>query len=175
MERVAAAQRRVKDAESSGEALQRARCDGITQASIQFMALPENVCLRIPFPSPPLKCWQLQSRSITLTPLLTLCQHCNLEQVIGSKGHEKGEITKCIGCTKQAVRSGCQGCSTCEGFEIWFRAADANDPNVMLFCSRCGCATDKHSMDQASCAMPHCASYLYAFWSHMQCIAGTVR
>lgn len=52
---------------------------------------PENVCLRIPFPSPPLKCWQLQSRSITLTPLLALCQHW---QVIGSKGHEKGEITK---------------------------------------------------------------------------------
>lgn len=112
---------------------------------------PENVCLRIPFPSPLLKCWQLQSRSITLTPLLALCQHW---QVIGSKGHEKGEITKCIGCTKQAVRSGCQGCSTCEGFEIWFWAADANDPNVMLFCSQCGCATDKHSMDQASCATP---------------------
>ncbi|KAK9908281.1 hypothetical protein WJX75_005431 [Coccomyxa subellipsoidea] len=78
MERVAAAQRRVKDAESSREALKRTRCDGITQA----------------------------------------------------------------------VRSGCQGCSTCEGFEIWFRAADANDPNVMLFCSRCGCATDKHIVDQ---------------------------
>ncbi len=51
---------------------------------------------------------------------------------------------------QQAVRSRCEGCSACDGFEIWFCAADANDPNVMLFCSRCGCATDKHSIDQAS-------------------------
>ena len=54
----------------------------------------------------------------------------------------------------QAVRSDCEGCTACDGFEIWFRAADANDPNVMLFCSRCGCASDKHIVDQASCATP---------------------
>jgi hypothetical protein len=70
--------------------------------------------------------------------------------LFGSKGYENGDLRKYVGCAKQAVRSGCQGCSTCEGFEIWFRAADANDPNVMLFCSRCGCATDKHIVDQAS-------------------------
>ncbi|BDA44578.1 probable Hsp70-Hsp90 organizing protein 1 at N-terminal half [Coccomyxa sp. Obi] len=65
LERIAAAQQRVADAESLRDLLQRTRCDGITQA----------------------------------------------------------------------VRSACNSCRKCAGFEIWFRAADANDPSVMLFCS----------------------------------------
>lgn len=32
-------------------------------------------------------------------------------------------------------------------FEIWFRESDASNPDVMFFCSRCGCAAESHPID----------------------------
>lgn len=32
-------------------------------------------------------------------------------------------------------------------FEIWFREADASNPEVMFFCSRCGCPAESHPVD----------------------------
>ena len=48
----------------------------------------------------------------------------------------------------QAQRKGCTSCADCPGFQIWFRACDANDPGVMLHCSLCGCSAHSHEMDQ---------------------------
>ena len=48
----------------------------------------------------------------------------------------------------QAQRKQCMSCTTCPGFQIWFRACDANDPDVMLHCSVCGCSAHLHQVDQ---------------------------
>ena len=48
----------------------------------------------------------------------------------------------------QAQRKDCTSCSDCPGFQIWFRASDANDPGVMLHCSVCGCSAHLHEVDQ---------------------------
>ena len=50
----------------------------------------------------------------------------------------------------QAVRSACTACGDCPGFQVWFRAVDANDPGVMLHCALCGCPAHQHSIDQVS-------------------------
>lgn len=35
----------------------------------------------------------------------------------------------------------------CPMFEIWFRESDASNPEVMFFCSRCGCPAESHPID----------------------------
>lgn len=35
----------------------------------------------------------------------------------------------------------------CPAFEIWYREADASNPDVMFFCSRCGCSAESHPID----------------------------
>ena len=47
----------------------------------------------------------------------------------------------------QVRRSTCSDCTDCKGFGIWFRACDANNPEVMLHCSLCGCPADRHPVD----------------------------
>ncbi len=50
----------------------------------------------------------------------------------------------------QERRGACGGaCGACPGFAVAFRPTDANDPSVMFFCSRCGCAVAEHAVDAA--------------------------
>ncbi|KAK9809850.1 hypothetical protein WJX72_000340 [[Myrmecia] bisecta] len=58
------------------------------------------------------------------------------------------ETSHCDGLS-QTRRGRCLACPACQQFVILFRACDANDPNVMLFCSGCGCPADAHVVDQA--------------------------
>ena len=51
-------------------------------------------------------------------------------------------------CALQAQRKDCTACAGCSGFQLWFRPCDANDPQVMLHCSVCGCPAHVHSVDQ---------------------------
>ena len=41
-------------------------------------------------------------------------------------------------------RRGCQSCAECSGFRVIFRESDAMNPEVMFYCSMCGCSYDKH-------------------------------
>lgn len=41
-------------------------------------------------------------------------------------------------------RRGCQSCTECSGFRVIFRESDAMNPEVMFYCSMCGCSYDKH-------------------------------
>ena len=45
-----------------------------------------------------------------------------------------------------AKRLGCAACgpARCPGFECAFLESDANDPEVMFHCARCGCGADAH-------------------------------
>ncbi len=52
----------------------------------------------------------------------------------------------------QAQRKECTSCTGCPGFEIWFRPCDANDPEVMLHCSACGCPAHLHAVDKVRCS-----------------------
>ena len=47
-----------------------------------------------------------------------------------------------------AKRLGCAGCgpARCPGFECAFLESDANDPEVMFHCARCGCGADAHPL-----------------------------
>jgi len=45
-----------------------------------------------------------------------------------------------------AERCACTQCSTCPGFEVWYRQRDASSPQVMFYCSRCGCEAGVHSI-----------------------------
>ncbi|PRW33332.1 stress-induced-phospho 1 [Chlorella sorokiniana] len=47
----------------------------------------------------------------------------------------------------QQRRTTCGGCSACPGFRLLFRGCDANDPEVMFYCSACGCRSDQHAVD----------------------------
>jgi hypothetical protein len=49
----------------------------------------------------------------------------------------------------QAQRGACQDCKDCPGFCILYRVQDASDPDVMLFCSLCGCRAESHAIDEA--------------------------
>ncbi|GAB4823241.1 hypothetical protein N2152v2_010287 [Parachlorella kessleri] len=46
-----------------------------------------------------------------------------------------------------ARRGKCGGCSGCPSFCIHFRSCDANDPEVMFYCSACGCRAEDHEVD----------------------------
>lgn len=48
----------------------------------------------------------------------------------------------------QTQRKGCLGCTGCRRFTVHYRACDANDPDVMFFCSVCGCSAEEHQVDQ---------------------------
>ena len=43
-------------------------------------------------------------------------------------------------------RRGCQSCTECSGFRVIFRESDAMNPEVMFYCSMCGCSYDKHAI-----------------------------
>jgi tetratricopeptide (TPR) repeat protein len=43
-------------------------------------------------------------------------------------------------------RRGCQSCAECSGFRVIFRESDAMNPEVMFYCSMCGCSYDKHAI-----------------------------
>jgi hypothetical protein len=45
-----------------------------------------------------------------------------------------------------AERDACSCCAACPGYEIWYTRADASNPEVMFFCSRCGCAAGAHAV-----------------------------
>jgi hypothetical protein len=50
----------------------------------------------------------------------------------------------------QSKRGPCSACGpACPGFRLLYRAADANDPDVMFFCSLCGCRAEAHAVDGA--------------------------
>ena len=48
-----------------------------------------------------------------------------------------------------AERGACFSCTACPGFEVWYRTRDCGDPEVMFFCSRCGCEAAAHSISAA--------------------------
>lgn len=62
---------------------------------------------------------------------------------------ENGEVLHTTNCDmlNQAQRGKCTECSSCPGFCILYRVTDALDPEVMLFCSLCGCGADAHPID----------------------------
>ena len=43
-------------------------------------------------------------------------------------------------------RRGCQSCADCSGFRVIFRESDAMNPEVMFYCSMCGCSYDTHAI-----------------------------
>jgi len=45
-------------------------------------------------------------------------------------------------------RHKCTTCADCPGFEIHFRTVDANNVEVMFYCSLCGCAAASHEVTQ---------------------------
>ena len=51
----------------------------------------------------------------------------------------------------QIKRGGCSACS-CSQFTIRYRTCDADDPNVMLYCSACGCEAAVHCVDEVRAA-----------------------
>jgi hypothetical protein len=48
-----------------------------------------------------------------------------------------------------AERAACTSCTSCPGFEVWYRTRDCGDPNIMFFCSRCGCDASAHAISAA--------------------------
>lgn len=47
-----------------------------------------------------------------------------------------------------ARRTHCTECQdACSGFKIEYRTTDANDPEVMFYCSVCGCRAEAHAVD----------------------------
>ena len=50
----------------------------------------------------------------------------------------------------QAKRTACTACfKACPGFVIYYATTDANDPEVMFYCSECGCRAECHPVDAA--------------------------
>jgi len=49
----------------------------------------------------------------------------------------------------QKERLGCKCCTECPGFKIIYHTSDANNPDVMFYCSLCGCPSDDHKIDEA--------------------------
>ena len=81
-----------------------------------------------------------------------------------ASGAEVGCPAPCRLCGARA-----RACGGCPGFQVWFRAVDANDPGVMLHCALCGCPAHQHSIDQvcptragASCIREGPREILYA-------------
>jgi len=64
---------------------------------------------------------------------------------------EAGEPLQCTDCDiiTQSKRGTCISCKACSGFKIYYKSTDANNPEVMLFCSVCGCASDSHPVDSS--------------------------
>lgn len=60
-----------------------------------------------------------------------------------------GEMLQCTDCDvlTQAKRGTCGECKSCPGFKIYFATTDANDPEVMFYCSVCGCRAESHPID----------------------------
>ena len=48
----------------------------------------------------------------------------------------------------QKERLACTSCTECPGFKIIYHTSDANNPDVMFYCSLCGCPSDDHAVDQ---------------------------
>lgn len=60
-------------------------------------------------------------------------------------------VTDCDVLT-HARRGPCTECpdtAPCPGFQIHYRTTDANKPEVMFYCSMCGCRADAHGVDEA--------------------------
>lgn len=71
---------------------------------------------------------------------------------------EGGEVLQStnLDALTQAKRGICQICARrpeseerCKGFCVLYRTIDATNPEVMLFCSLCGCPADAHPIDEA--------------------------
>ena len=43
-----------------------------------------------------------------------------------------------------AERRACESCTECTGFRVIFRESDAMNPDVMFYCSMCGCSYETH-------------------------------
>eukprot|EP00890_Picochlorum_soloecismus_P000411 jgi/Picsp_1/1370/NSC_04849-R1_heat shock protein sti-like len=48
----------------------------------------------------------------------------------------------------QKERLTCTSCTECPGFKIIYHTSDANNPDIMFYCSLCGCPSDDHLVDQ---------------------------
>lgn len=50
----------------------------------------------------------------------------------------------------QTKRMGCKICGpSCPEFKIYYQNEDVHDPEVMFYCSECGCRSEDHEIDQA--------------------------
>jgi len=74
------------------------------------------------------------------------------------EAEEAGEVLQStnLDALTQAKRGMCQNCARrpeseekCKGFCVLYRTIDATNPEVMLFCSLCGCPADAHPIDEA--------------------------
>jgi len=61
-------------------------------------------------------------------------------------GLADGAVLTVTGCDAigGAERGACGSCVDCACFQLWYSSSDAANPEVMLFCSACGCETAAH-------------------------------
>ncbi|KAL4542144.1 hypothetical protein Ndes2526B_g06626 [Nannochloris sp. 'desiccata'] len=64
---------------------------------------------------------------------------------------EAGEPLQCTDCDvlTQSKRGTCISCKACSGFKIYYSSTDANNPEIMLYCSICGCTAESHPVDSS--------------------------
>jgi len=62
-----------------------------------------------------------------------------------------GEPLQCTDCDilTQSKRGTCISCKACSGFKIYYSSTDANNPEIMLYCSLCGCSAESHPVDSS--------------------------
>ena len=65
-----------------------------------------------------------------------------------SQAEEAGEpiMETDIDILAQKKRLGCTY-TGCTGFKVYYQPNDTHDPNIMLYCSNCGCPADQHEVD----------------------------
>lgn len=67
-----------------------------------------------------------------------------------SKASHSGEPLSCtdIDMLTQQKRTECLNCEgECPGFKIYYNATDVHDPEIMFYCSLCGCNSEHHIVD----------------------------
>lgn len=71
----------------------------------------------------------------------------NAEERISLAGEEPLSTTDIDSLTQQK-RARCTNCKDeCPGFKIYYKSTDVHDPEIMFYCSLCGCKSEDHMVD----------------------------
>ena len=71
----------------------------------------------------------------------------NAEERISLAGEEPLSTTDIDSLTQQK-RAMCTNCEDeCPGFKIYYKSTDVHDPEIMFYCSLCGCKSEDHMVD----------------------------